>query len=165
MKIVGFSDVVTPISELITDVCVQNGINPDDIQLVREYKIDVTRRTYRNAIVRCTIDVLTKYTTTGVTLNGRSHRCFEQVKVLQCYKCYAFGHIANRCVNKPACIICAAEHKSDECDDETNKFSCINCKIAGKTIEHKVTADNCPLRLQFINRRIDLLGAKTTRNN
>lgn len=87
MKIVGFSDVVTPISELITDVCVQNGINPDDIQLVREYKIDVTRRTYRNAIVRCTIDVLTKYTTTGVTLNGRSHRCFEQVKVLQCYKC------------------------------------------------------------------------------
>ena len=31
-------------------------------------------------------------------------------KVMQCYRCQDYGHIANNCHKKPKCVVCAAEH-------------------------------------------------------
>lgn len=162
MKIVGINDMLTPMVEIIASICAQNDIDPLHIQLVREYTIDVTRRIYRNAIIKCSIDVLTKFVANGAALNGRNYRCFEQEKVLQCFQCYSFGHVASRCVNKVTCRKCAGNHTSDVCTDTTTKYQCINCRTAGKPFEHKVVSESCPQRFNYVNRRIDFLEKKSS---
>lgn len=165
MKIVGFNDVSTPMTEKLTEICIQNQIDPAHLQLIREYSVNASRRTYRNAIVSCSIDVLTKAVRTGVLFQNRSYRCFEQIRTTQCFKCYAFGHTAAKCINKVACRNCAGEHTTATCTDTSGKFQCINCKSDGKPYDHKVTSESCPRRIERINGIIDFLDAKIKAGN
>lgn len=44
-------------------------------------------------------------------------------KVMQCFKCYKFGHLAKHCKGKKKCMICGGEFHG-YCDKEMN---CVNC--------------------------------------
>lgn len=125
MKIVGFNDMSTPMSEIVTRIATENAISPGDLNLVREYTVDASRRVYRNSIIHCSTDVLTKAIITGLSMDSRFYRCFEHVRTLQCFNCFAFGHIASSCVNKIACRKCAGEHHQRDCTDSSNEVKCI----------------------------------------
>lgn len=50
----------------------------------------------------------------------------ESFNVVRCFKCSAFGHMANDCKNsEPVCPICALKHKIKDCPRESVK--CVNC--------------------------------------
>lgn len=161
MKVVGHNDFLTPADDILAKMRTQNQIDENAIEFVRDYTIDASRRAYRNLIVKCSIEILSRATRSGLTFDGRSYRCFEQVQTLQCFKCYAFGHVATKCTNKIVCRKCAGNHSSIECTDVSGKFICVNCKLGGKPHDHKVTSETCPRRIARINGIIDFLESKT----
>ena len=60
-------------------------------------------------------------------------------RVIQCFHCYKFGHVAKFChQKKPTCPLCAGNHYQDECD--LTKQLCCNC---GSTA-HYATNKDCP---------------------
>lgn len=58
----------------------------------------------------------------------------EYLNIVQCYKCWKFGHKANSCKSeKDICPKCSGDHKSGECQSTTN--CCINCKHAVEVLK------------------------------
>ncbi|XP_036138910.1 E3 ubiquitin-protein ligase BRE1A-like [Monomorium pharaonis] len=56
--------------------------------------------------------------------------------VIQCYNCYGFGHIKERCFRKKICMICG-DYYHEKCE---RKIECINC--GGN---HRPTDKKCPI--------------------
>ncbi|XP_011685781.1 PREDICTED: uncharacterized protein LOC105448737 [Wasmannia auropunctata] len=50
------------------------------------------------------------------------------VRVLQCYKCLAFGHMAKNCKFDPLCGHCAGDHETRACTAEEGPPVCGNCR-------------------------------------
>lgn len=64
----------------------------------------------------------------------------DYINIVQCYKCYKFGHKAINCKSeKNICPKCAGDHKVSECTSE--ETCCNNCKYAIKVL--KVTNVSC----------------------
>jgi hypothetical protein len=49
-------------------------------------------------------------------------------KVLQCFKCYEYGHITRQCRNEEKCGHCAGGHPTKDCLDPTGNKTCALCK-------------------------------------
>lgn len=69
-------------------------------------------------------------------------------KVIQCFKCLRFGHVANQCKNtKTLCTNCSKDMEDQhQCRDPQDSF-CIYCK----TQNHKSTSKNCPTFIKQMN--------------
>lgn len=159
MKIVCIDDIDTDCNELIA--AAKNGNFLDDsVQLVREYTIRTPRRIYRNFIVSCTVDLLKEYLSNGVIIGNERRRCYESVRTLQCFRCYDYGHFSSNCKNNVVCRKCGENHVSTACTDLSGKFTCLNCKLAGKDYTHSITSENCPRRIERVNGLIDFLVKK-----
>lgn len=73
----------------------------------------------------------------------------DYVNIIQCYRCWKFGHIANMCRSeKNICPICAGEHKSTECKSQVK--CCVNCtyacnvlKVSNLTCSHAAYDPQC----------------------
>lgn len=52
-------------------------------------------------------------------------RAYNYVRIIRCYKCLGYNHMAKDCKNKIACCKCGGEHKLEDCKSE--EMSCINC--------------------------------------
>jgi hypothetical protein len=65
----------------------------------------------------------------GIIINGRLHRVERytpQLNIVQCYKCYAFGHTASHCKGQQKCGKCGnSEHETAACDKDIPE--CRNC--------------------------------------
>ena len=69
----------------------------------------------------------------GIYANYRLYRAEEfrnRIKLIQCFKCQKFGHIAKNCKSSPRCSQCGGEHKiengkMEKCTANTKK--CPNC--------------------------------------
>jgi hypothetical protein len=50
-------------------------------------------------------------------------------KPLQCYNCQELGHAAAACTNGRKCLVCAQDHKHQECPNSNKKemHKCVNC--------------------------------------
>ena len=49
-------------------------------------------------------------------------------KVYQCYNCQKFGHTASICTSQTKCVVCAGDHKLDNCPNRENGIKkCVNC--------------------------------------
>lgn len=160
MKVVCISDIVTPANQLVDELLTQNAVDAS-FKYIRDYNITTPRRTYRNMIVSCSLDLLKRFIADGLLIRGAKYRCYEHIRTLQCFRCYDYGHMANKCPNDVICRKCSGKHVSTECTDASGKLTCINCKIAGRNFNHSVTADNCPRRIERINGLIDFLVRKT----
>lgn len=59
-------------------------------------------------------------------------RCFvyENVYVVQCYKCCGYNHKTDNCKNDQSCSKCAQQHLFKACSSNFNM--CINCKTANE---------------------------------
>lgn len=159
MKIVCIDDIDTDGNELIA-AAKQGNFLDNSVELVREYTITTPRRTYRNFIVSCSIELLKDYLSTGVIIGNERRRCYESVRTLQCYRCFDYGHFANNCKNNVVCRKCGDNHISTACTDASGRLTCLNCKLAGKDYAHSVMSDNCPRRIERVNGLIDFLVNK-----
>ncbi|XP_077270204.1 uncharacterized protein LOC143901648 [Temnothorax americanus] len=52
----------------------------------------------------------------------------DYVRVLQCYKCLAFGHFAKHCRFSSMCGHCAGSHETKDCSSRGADPTCGNCK-------------------------------------
>lgn len=72
--------------------------------------------------------------------------------VIQCYNCQDFGHVAKNCHRIPRCVICAGEHKLENCTfknkENNDKIQCANCKQ-----KHTASFKQCPVLLKVQNSR------------
>lgn len=76
----------------------------------------------------------------------------DYIRVLQCYKCLQFGHIAVDCKSNPACGHCAGEHELRDCKKKNQSPVCLNCKqIKTHNIDHEATDSK---KCAIIGRRI-----------
>ena len=83
-----------------------------------------------------------------------SHRVFDRFYVKSCAQCHRFGHYHAQCQASACCGYCGAEnHTSRDCpihqSKEQDKYSCVNCKDAGKPHEgHSSHWPKCPTYLE-----------------
>jgi hypothetical protein len=105
-------------------------------------------RTHGSIIVDCTTpEAANAIIQKGISIGKEirmAERFVRECRVLQCFNCYKYGHMAKGCTNAAYCGHCAGAHKSDECifPDEKDKEKCCNCDKKG----HKAWSQNCPLR-------------------
>ncbi|KAG5882765.1 hypothetical protein JTB14_029941 [Gonioctena quinquepunctata] len=58
----------------------------------------------------------------------------DYVNIMQCFKCWRFGHQAKYCKNTcDICPKCSGKHKSDVCT--ANQHTCVNCKYASEILK------------------------------
>lgn len=68
-----------------------------------------------------------------------------QPRVTQCYNCYKFNHVAEKCESSKTCPRCAEPF--DESHESCNKeVKCVNCKKA-----HPSSDKKCPIFIQLLN--------------
>lgn len=68
----------------------------------------------------------------------------EEVHIVRCYNCSAYGHVQTHCQRKMCCPKCGGEHRIDKCKAE--QAECPNCKRAKKSdTGHKATNPRCPV--------------------
>lgn len=91
-----------------------------------------------------------------VYINYSACRLEDYVRVLQCYKCLAFGHISKQCTASALCGHCAGPHEMRTCQRKSNVAACGNCKrwrqeeLAHSALDGK----NCPILLKKIQDKI-----------
>ncbi|KMQ84041.1 putative 50 kda protein in type i retrotransposable element r1dm [Lasius niger] len=73
----------------------------------------------------------------------------DHIRILQCFKCLKFGHIAKNCKSKSSCGHCAGDHEMKNCEAKGQLPSCINCKqhhvFSGNTAHSATDAKKCPI--------------------
>lgn len=64
----------------------------------------------------------------------------DYIRILQCYKCLQFGHIAANCKSGPACSRCSGDHEMRDCTRKNEPPVCRNCKqIRTYDLDHEAT--------------------------
>ena len=79
----------------------------------------------------------------GIIESYGEHDCeyFEKgCRVLQCFNCFKFGHVARSCKNKPFCHKCGGDHTPDTCITQPERMCCASCKEGN----HKPWMMVCP---------------------
>lgn len=76
----------------------------------------------------------------------------DYVRILQCYRCLALGHLARDCESVPVCGHCMDEHEMKDCDRRNAAPKCYNCKkrnISSACEDHLATDfRKCPLLIR-----------------
>lgn len=80
-------------------------------------------------------------TSTNIPLSFKGKKAYvekqRRIKVVRCYNCMLFGHIAANCDIKAKCENCGGEECKSSC---TNDTKCANC-----TGNHKASSSKCPV--------------------
>lgn len=74
-------------------------------------------------------------------------RYVREARVVQCYKCQMYGHVAAKCQNSNSiCSTCAGHHRAETCDKKEDRtaWRCAACARDG----HRSTDHSCPARKQ-----------------
>ena len=80
----------------------------------------------------------------------------DHIRVMQCYRCLKFGHLAKNCKEKPCCGHCAEGHEMKDCVARNLPPVCINCKhTQGANYRHMATDGKlCPILCRKIKDKI-----------
>jgi hypothetical protein len=70
----------------------------------------------------------------------RAERYTPHLQIIQCYKCYGYGHRAHQCRHEQNCGKCGETHETKSCTND--RIKCINC---GEN--HLAWAHNCSKRV------------------
>ena len=92
----------------------------------------------------------------GLTLRQTLHRYDRydrEQKVVQCFRCQAYGHIAAHCNRRLACAYCANEHDSHRCQyqHDQDHAKCAVCKRGHFAFDRK-----CPKREKQMEKASDM---------
>lgn len=132
--------------------------NVNDIKVVYIFPPNKDKRT-TSCIIEVSPDIRRVF-----FLNGRIYLRYaacsfaDHVRVLQCFRCCSFGHIAKDCKSKPACGHCSGEHELRDCKFKNLPPKCLNCqryRVSGNDHTHVATdARVCPVLCRKIKDRI-----------
>lgn len=120
------------------------------VKLIRKYTSPKSKKDTFNVILEInpeTYKYISKRDKLYVDWDG--YKYFDFVSVLRCFRCWKFGHFAEKCTEKQVCPKCNLNHKMEECT--SNYLECTNCrycsdvlKIPGIKSDHHVFDSNCP---------------------
>jgi hypothetical protein len=65
----------------------------------------------------------------------------KRSRIIQCFNCFEFGHMARGCRKTPECHKCGQKHKAEDCRPQVERMHCANCKKEG----HKPWMRSCPI--------------------
>lgn len=98
-------------------------------------------------------------TISNVVISWRKQKPKNKNKPTQCWNCLMYGHGGEHCNRRPACMLCANQHHTNDCPFNKNEkrpavFSCFNCKKYGRErTDHSANDLNCPLRAHYLEIR------------
>lgn len=121
--------------EFLEKIITQNAITtplPKRVMKVVGHYEDKKKRT--NVIMELDPSTYENITKREVLYLGwRTCRYIDHLNVIQCYRCWRFGHMAKDCRKREnTCSKCAGDHKFNDCtsDEET----CVNCRFASQVL-------------------------------
>lgn len=135
-------------SRLIGDLIKQNldGVSEDDVRLI--YWAPAKGHRASGAVIEVSPDVRNRLLNQGrIYLGWSSCRVADHLRILQCFKCLGFGHIANNCqAASDVCGYCGEGHESRPCP-KTGVLRCHNCERAKMAVANHSALDvsACPI--------------------
>lgn len=154
-------------NENTTDIhadLVQYGLKPVEIKTMR---IANKRYSEHNNFVvyfdyedRINIDTLKDVKYICNTVVRWAYYNSRPSNIIQCRNCFKFNHNATECHMLANCMICAKQHKVEDCPLMKEKLAkqagaipehllqCCNCKQ-----NHTAIYQNCPARINFVNKQ------------
>ncbi|XP_020294518.1 uncharacterized protein LOC109860075 [Pseudomyrmex gracilis] len=142
--------------EIVEEIIAQNlaDINKIDIKVVYTYPAKPDNRT-----TSCVLEV-SPLIRNILLKRGRIYLRYsackftDYVRVLQCYNCMTFGHLAKFCKSKPTCGLCSNEHLTKDCGRK-DMLKCGNCMrnksfSSGDLCHSAFDTKKCPI----LNRKI-----------
>lgn len=119
----------------IEKLVVQNLIrNSENIKIISKYKPKMQKKPHStNVILEINPKTYAEIEGREVLYIGwRTCKTEDYVNVIQCFKCWRFGHMAKECKKlNLICADCGGEHVS--CKSEIK--SCVNCKFASEVLK------------------------------
>lgn len=114
-----------------------------DIKILHEYKSKYNKGNTVNLLIELSPDIYRVLISKGdkIHIGWSSYRFFEFVSVIRCYRCWRYGHFADKCKAPESCPLCGENHKKEQCKKVDN-FVCVNCKYANETLKLKDVSFN-----------------------
>ena len=82
-----------------------------------------------------------------VYINWTSVRVTDYIRILRCYNCQRFGHMARDCKSTQICSSCSDEgHDQKDCNNVDKILCCPNCKrdgLEGIHLNHSASSKEC----------------------
>ena len=85
----------------------------------------------------------------------------DHIRVLQCFKCLAFGHMAKDCKSSAMCGHCAGGHELRNCDKRAEAPTCGNCKrwLSNDVPSHAaMDSTKCPILRRKLEEKIKYIN-------
>lgn len=117
------------------------------------YKIQFERKTFNPSSLRNIKSIC------DVIVTWKKNKPKKNDKPTQCWNCLMYGHGGDHCNRKSACMVCAGQHKTNDCPFNNNgrrpaAFSCFNCRKHGEErTDHAANDVKCPLRALYLEVR------------
>ncbi|KAL7290689.1 hypothetical protein TKK_0015443 [Trichogramma kaykai] len=138
-----------PEEKICGTISAQNLLDasPSDLKLVYMYLPGCKK--HRSCIVELKAEHRATLTRQKrINIGWLSSRVDDHINILQCYKCYDFGHIQEKCELKTVCGKCASDQETRACPiREKTELRCINCIKAKSTNIYYAATDRaiCPI--------------------
>lgn len=132
-----------------------------NFRVVDIYSVNTRDGFYTNMIVESELTTHAKIMSMKSLLFGlKKLKIYEQTNLIQCSKCYNFGHLKSRCMKPTACRRCGDEHTHAECT--STKIRCTNCLFSNNTgttfnSGHLANDPRCPIykkRLEVVKQKL-----------
>lgn len=152
-------------SDIRNELIAQN-LNNDknaDVKVIYVFPIKANRK-YTSCILEVSPDIRDRlFKGQRIYLRFSACRFGDHVRVLQCYRCSNFGHLARDCKLPSACGHCAEIHELKDCLKKELPPICANCSRFQGNSSHKIDhsafdAKKCPILAKRIKDKISLIN-------
>jgi hypothetical protein len=146
----------------------EQELNDSLVTQNRKLKVDEIlkvkyRRRHRNSLLSNIVCQVSPLTWRILTEAGKVHIGYQSIDVeneiplVQCFKCLAFGHTQVHCKRVDnVCAKCSEHHDTRNCSVTEERFKCVNCILRGRErVLHCATDRGCPIRLTFEKKSIE----------
>lgn len=149
-------------SEEIRDEIIAQNLNRNmnvNLKVIYVYQPRADKR-QTNCVLEVALDIQRKLMENGrIYLRYSACGFADHIRVLQCYKCLMFGHIAGNCKSAPKCGHCSEFHEMKDCRNGERPPTCSNCqrysKVSSVDVAHSATdAKRCPILSSKIKDRL-----------
>ncbi|KMQ81939.1 putative 50 kda protein in type i retrotransposable element r1dm, partial [Lasius niger] len=112
-----------------------DGEGIDDIRVVYRYPARQAK-SYSSCVVEKRPETRSRFISAErVFLGWSACKMADHVKVLQCFKCLSFCHLAANCTKTVHCGHCSEDHETKQCSHRDKPPHCFNCSLAKETYQ------------------------------
>ena len=155
---------MTP-EEISKELIAQNldGDKQVNIKIIYIYK-PKSNKNFTSCVIEVSPEVHRRLLASArIYLRFSACKFVDHIRVLQCYRCMSFGHMAKDCKSTPTCGHCSDSHETTDCKNKTQTPRCCNCiRLIKKTAcdtEHSASdATKCPILGNKIKERITYIN-------